>query len=174
MFSVRHPDRIPRDGKLRMHLRGLPARRRYDIDLGRTGNQAGAEGARPVSQRLAVGGKLRTVPFLRHEPRLSAEGAADVDAASVTLGAKSDPRAVRGEYRLVIVGLVARAADRLAAAGLLDPDVQVPPAAAIGSVSQQLPIRRKGSFRAQPGIRGQPCQNRPWRGGRRLALPPED
>ena len=76
-------------------------------------------------------------------------------------GLKRDPASVGRERRLDIVGGVTGQPDRSAVRNLLDPDVQVAFAAAIGGVREHLPVERDGGIVRPADVGREPCQ-RKW------------
>jgi hypothetical protein len=81
-----------------------------------------------------------------------------MDAAAVTLGAKSDLCSVRREHRRAVVGLVARQAQRISTGHLLHPYVEVSFRGTVRGECHEPAVWRQGRLRAQAGVRRQTAQ----------------
>jgi hypothetical protein len=78
----------------------------------------------------------------RQKRRLAAMGRHAVDATAVAFGSKRDPRAVRRKRGRALVGRMPRQPNWLAAGHLLEPDVEIALAAAVGGVRDERSVPR--------------------------------
>ena len=97
--------------------------------------------ALPVGDLSAVRREARTAAFGGQGLFFSAQGGSDVDAAAIARGAVGDAGAIRREGRLALIGRISRQADRVAAADLLDPDIEIAFAAAVGRIGDELTVQ---------------------------------
>ena len=108
----------------------------------------GAGGGGVEGDQAAVGGKAGAAAVAGDQAGVAAEHGDHMEPAAVGFGAEDDSAAVGREDGLVLVGLAAGEADHAAERGLLQPDVEVALAGAVGGVGDQRAVgrqRRRGS-----------------------------
>jgi hypothetical protein len=113
---------------------GRPAARRRHVDLParRLRHAIGDPGA--------IRRKTRRKTSLREQSLFASQCRDDVDSSSVATGLKRDLAAVSGEGGLDIVCSVMGQSDWRAIRHLLNPDIEVALAAAVGGIREDLPV----------------------------------
>src|SRR5262245_26489737 len=107
----------------------------------------------PVRNPVAVGGEARIVAVVGDALLEPSEGRNDVHAATVALGAEDDAGAIGREAGLDVIRVVVSERDRSSAASnLLNPDIKVSAARAIGRVAQEPAVRGQSRLRGESGI----------------------
>ena len=149
MLTIGRPNRIVRGRKLSLKLSRRRTTGRLDHINPSCVNYLFPD---PVGDQGPIGREARATAVLRDQPRFAAQGWDNVEAAAIAVGAEGDFRAIGREGRLRVVERAVSEADGRAAAELLDVDVEIAFAAAIGSVGQQLAVGRECRIGREAGI----------------------
>jgi hypothetical protein len=93
-----------------------------------------------------------------NEPRLPSERRHEVNAALFAPGTKDNLSAIRRKRRLTVISIGMGQPNRLAAAYLLDPDIQMAVTTSIQSVRQKRSVTGDSRFCSEAGIGCDPLQ----------------
>ena len=96
---------------------------------------------------------MRPATVSGDKSRFASQCGHDVDAAGIALGPEGDFAAVGREDRLTIIGWIASEADGFATTYLLNPNIEVALATAVGSIRQQLAVRRESVVSPESEVR---------------------